>query len=196
MGAIGRMNGVYAFAVRRPLPTTGSRTASDAELIRGARRGSQDDASRLFERYWQAAWQAALAITRDRAIADDVAQDAFERAFGALRRFDESRPFGPWLHRIVVNRALDVVRSRQRLVDIEAVPEPQSVDAQPDEGGPALEALQLLDPDRRAVVVLRHLLGYTPPQIAGILGVPVGTVHSRLSRGVAELRTALGDRDD
>jgi len=89
------------------------RRASDATLVRKARNGSREAAGELFGRYWPGAWRAALVLTGRREMADDVAQDAFERAFAALSRFDESRPFGAWLHRIVVNRALDLMRPEE-----------------------------------------------------------------------------------
>src|SRR2546421_11984724 len=92
------------------------RMRSDARLVELARHGSRDAAGELFTRHWRAAWRAAYVITGRREFADDVAQDAFERAFAALSRFDESRPFGPWLHRIVVNRCLDLLRTERRLV--------------------------------------------------------------------------------
>src|SRR6478672_722098 len=92
------------------------RRASDATLVRKARNGSREAAGELFGRYWPGAWRAALVLTGRREMADDVAQDAFERAFAALSRFDERRPFGPWLHRIVVNRCLDLLRTERRLV--------------------------------------------------------------------------------
>ncbi|MGZ4387894.1 MAG: RNA polymerase sigma factor, partial [Gaiellaceae bacterium] len=92
----------------------GERT--DADLVARARGGSREAAAELFERYWGAAWRAAYAVTGRRALADDVAQDAFERALAALARFDDTRPFAPWLHRIVVNRALDLLRAERRLV--------------------------------------------------------------------------------
>ncbi|MCC6832912.1 MAG: RNA polymerase sigma factor [Thermoleophilia bacterium] len=147
------------------------------------------------ELHWDGAWRAALAITGRTAMAEDVAQDAFERAFAALGRFDERRPFAPWLHRIVVNRALDLVRAERRLVGLDEAAALQAWG--PDGGGDrdALTALAALSAERRAVVVLRHLLGYSPPEIAEILGVPVGTVNSRLGRALTELRVALEVRD-
>jgi DNA-directed RNA polymerase specialized sigma24 family protein len=96
------------------------RMRSDAKLVELARGGSREAAGELFTRHWPAAWRAAYAVTGRRALADDVAQDAFERAFAALSRFDERRPFGPWLHRIVVNRCLDLLRTERRLVAGEA----------------------------------------------------------------------------
>src|SRR3982751_4415709 len=92
------------------------RMRSDAKLVELARRGSREAAGELFSRHWPGAWRAAYGVTGRRDMADDVAQDAFERAFAALSRFDERRPFGPWLHRIVVNRSLDLLRSERRLV--------------------------------------------------------------------------------
>src|SRR2546426_9388330 len=81
-----------------------------------APRVSGGGAGSLSPRHWRAAWRAAYVVTGRRELADDVAQDAFERAFGALSRFDERRPFGPWLHRIVVNRCVDLLRTERRLV--------------------------------------------------------------------------------
>src|SRR5918912_2312355 len=92
------------------------RIRSDARLVELARGGSRDAAAALFDRHWPGAWRAAYGVTGRRELADDVAQDAFERAFAALGRFDERRPFAPWLHRIVVNRCLDLLRSERRLV--------------------------------------------------------------------------------
>ena len=145
------------------------RRASDATLVRKARNGSRDAAGELFGRYWPGAWRAALVLTGRREMADDVAQDAFERAFAALSRFDESRPFGAWLHRIVVNRALDLMRRERRLVGLDQVAEPESpwrdLDAEDRElldavatpgraaahcRGAALRARLLADRDRRA----------------------------------------------
>src|SRR5256885_10255393 len=92
------------------------RIRSDAKLVQLARRGSRDAAGELFTRHWRAAWRAAYVITGRREFADDVAQDAFERAFAALSRFDERRPLRPRLHPIVVNRCLALLRTERRLV--------------------------------------------------------------------------------
>jgi RNA polymerase sigma-70 factor (ECF subfamily) len=168
----------------------GERT--DADLVARARGGSREAAAELFERYWGAAWRAAYAVTGRRAMADDVAQDAFERAFAALGRFDERRPFGPWLHRIVVNRALDLLRSERRLVG--EVVEAEWVDVR-DGDVALLDAVSALPLQRRVVVVLRFGLGLTPSVIAEVLGVPVGTVSSRLARALDQLRAQYEESD-
>jgi RNA polymerase sigma factor (sigma-70 family) len=165
----------------------------DAVLVRAACRGDRDAAAALFRRHWQPAWRVAYGITGRRAMADDIAADAFERAFAALARFDGRRPFAPWLHRIVANRALDVLRAERRLIggdvafDAAEAPPPGS------EGDrELLEAVQALPLQRRAVVILRYGIGMTPAEIAAVLDLPVGTVHSRLARALEQLRAERG----
>jgi RNA polymerase sigma-70 factor, ECF subfamily len=165
---------------------------TDRELVLRAASGELDAAEELFERHWQQAWRVAVTSTRQPAAAEDVVQDAFERAFRSLGRFNGRSTFGTWLHRIVVNRSLDVAR-RERWID--------SVDVEPgaswSEGPDATvrDAVDRLPPERRLVIVLRYWLDFAPAQIAEILEVPVGTVHSRLARGIEELRNGLeGER--
>jgi RNA polymerase sigma-70 factor (ECF subfamily) len=163
------------------------RMRSDAKLVELARRGSRDAAAELFGRHWRPAWRAAYAVTGRREMADDVAQDAFERAFAALNRFDERRPFAPWLHRIVVNRCLDLLRSERRLVAAEA--ELERLEAREESGDQELlAAVAGLSLQRRVVVVLRYGLGYSPAAIASLLDIPTGTVNSRLARALEDLR--------
>jgi RNA polymerase sigma-70 factor, ECF subfamily len=185
-------SGELAVDARRALK---ARVRTDAALVRAAQRGSADAFDELFARHWPRAYRAACLVCGDAHAAEDVAQEAFLAAIRALDRFDRRRPFGPWLHRIVVNRAIDHTRARalRREVAGERAPEPVAPEpAAPDEE--LVEALAALGPEQRAVVVLRHLLGYTPGQIAGLLDLPRGTVNSRLRRGLdalgAELDTA------
>lgn len=167
------------------------RERSDRDLVRAARRGDRDAAAALFRRYWPSAWRVALALTGRRAMADDVASDAFERAFAALDRFDERRPFSPWLHRIVANRALDVLRAERHLAGGEAL---EIVDTQPDHRSGdrgLLAAVGELSLERRVVVLLRYGVGMTPKEIARTLDLPVGTVNSRLARSLEQLRDSF-----
>ena len=161
----------------------------DADLVLAARTGSRDAAAELFRRHWPRAWRLARAVTGRRDMADDVAQDAFERAFAALWRFDRRRPFRPWLDRIVVNRSLDLLRAERRLVGLEAAGDPggelRDLAAEDRE---LLAAVAGLAPQRRVVLVLRYGFGYGPAEIAALLGIPVGTVHSRLARALDDLR--------
>src|SRR5207237_5970465 len=80
--------------------------------VRGARAGSATDLEALFREHWPRAYRAAYLVVHDAAAAEDIAQESFLAAVRALDRFDRSRPFAPWLHRIVVNRAIDWSRAR------------------------------------------------------------------------------------
>ncbi len=155
--------------------------------VRAAQRGSASGIEALFRLHWPRAYRAAFLVVHDAAAAEDIAQESFLAAVRNLDRFDRRRPFGPWLHRIVVNRAIDWTRaSRLRgegeLVDAEAPEQPAAFDAS------LLAALAALTPEHRAVIVLRHLLEYTPGEIAEALGLPRGTVNSRLRRGLDALK--------
>jgi RNA polymerase sigma-70 factor, ECF subfamily len=156
------------------------RRATDAALVRAARRGSEEAMAELFERHWSRMHRAALLITGDAAAAEDIAQEAFLAAIRALDRFDLRRPLGPWLHRIAVNRAIDWSRARALRREVSGA----GIDEE------LLAALQELAVEQRAVVVLRYVLDLTPGEIAAQLDLPRGTVNSRLRRGL----DALGER--
>ncbi len=120
-----------------------------------------------------------------------MAADGFERAFAALGGFDEHRPFGPWLHRIVANRALDVLRAERRLSDAELPDTPDFAPAHATGDRSLLAVVAELSLERRVVVVLRYGVGMTPKQIADALDLPVGTVNSRLARALEQLRESV-----
>jgi RNA polymerase sigma-70 factor (ECF subfamily) len=156
--------------------------------VRGAQRGSASDLEALFRMHWPRAYRAAYLVTHDTGAAEDIAQESFLAALRALDRFDWRRPFGPWLHRIAVNRAIDWTRARKLRGEVElgdSLPAPET----PEAGAETLAALGRLSPEHRAVVVMRYLLDFTPGEIAEALDLPRGTVNSRLRRGL----DALGD---
>ena len=107
--------------VGRPLSRRG-----DAALVRAAQGGSAEAVEELFRRHWPAVHRSAWLVVHDAAAAEDIAQEAFVSALRALDRFDRRRPLAPWLHRIVVNRAIDFARARALRAETAAdsVPEP------------------------------------------------------------------------
>lgn len=176
------------------------RRRPDTDLIVLARRGSSEAVGVLFDRYWPHLWRAAYAVTADRELADDAAQEAVEKAFGALHTFDETRPLGPWLKRITINRAIDHLRRNRRLEvlnDEETTFHSWAVSAAADEDvrlWAIADAVAALGAGKRVVVVLHFWLDLPLEEIAGVLGLPVGTVASRLARAKAELRTVLEEQ--
>ncbi|MGH2847311.1 MAG: RNA polymerase sigma factor [Thermoleophilaceae bacterium] len=160
--------------------------------VRAAQSGSHEAMEALFRVHWGPSHRAAYLIVHDAAAAEDIAQEAFLAAIRALDRFDRRRPFGPWLHRIVVNRAIDWSRARTLRRE---VAEPVEAEAPPSRpagwSDEVVGALAGLDADQRAAVVLRHLLEYTPGEIAELLDIPRGTVNSRLRRALDRLAEEL-----
>jgi RNA polymerase sigma-70 factor (ECF subfamily) len=172
----------------------GGRERDPRGAVRAARGGSTLALDELFKAHWASAHRAAYLVVHDSAAAEDIAQEAFIAAIRALDRFDRRRPFGPWLHRIVVNRAIDHARSRatRREVDAERVPEAEAPEQQPASfSDSTMTALAALPPEHRGVIVMRHLLEYTPGEIGDLLDLPRGTVNSRLRRGLDRLEELL-----
>jgi RNA polymerase sigma-70 factor (ECF subfamily) len=157
--------------------------------VRRAQAGSVSDFETLFRAHWSPAYRAAYLVVRDASAAEDIAQEAFLSAVRSLDRFDRRRPFGPWLHRIVVNRAIDWARARALRPETEAVDAPAP--ERPEHDETLLRELDRLSPEHRAVIVLRYLLEYTPGEIAELLELPRGTVNSRLRRGLDRLKERL-----
>ena len=166
--------------------------------VRGAQAGSASDLEALFRDQWPRAYRAAYLVVHDAAAAEDIAQESFLAAVRALDTFDRRRPFGPWLHRIVVNRSIDWARARslrreagdEALAAAEARVEPpkQAVSEE------VTAALAALPPEQRAVIVMRYLLEYSPGEIARMLGLPRGTVNYRLRRGLDALQSSVVEK--
>lgn len=166
----------------------GIEAGAERRLVGEAQRGSADALARLYSAHWPDAHRAAYLVVHDAAAAEDVAQDAFLAAVDSLDRFDRRRPFAPWLHRIVVNRAIDW--SRREALRRSSAAEPEREEATvavAEVGAGMMAALAELPYEQRAVVVLRYLLDYTPGEIARLLELPRGTVNSRLRRALDRL---------
>jgi RNA polymerase sigma-70 factor (ECF subfamily) len=168
---------------------------SESALVRAAQGGSEEALETLFRRHWRDAHRAAFLIVRDAGASEDIAQEAFLAAIRALDRFDRRRPFRPWLHRIVVNRAIDHARARalRREVHAEVAGETIAAPRPPALDDDLIAALSDLGIEQRAVIVLRYLLDYAPGEISQLLDIPRGTVNSRLRRGLDQLAQRLGE---
>jgi RNA polymerase sigma factor (sigma-70 family) len=172
----------------------------ETELVRRARRGEVSAYEELVRRYQGIAHRTAYLITGEAAEAEDAAQQAFVKAFGALGRFDPDRPFRPWLLRIVGNEARNLRRSAGRRAALALVVsrEPEQLAASPEAEALDRERREslmaavsgLVEADRQ-VIGLRYFLNLTEAEMAEALGVAPGTVKSRLSRAMERLREAM-----
>ncbi len=176
---------------------------SDAALIERLRENDFEALGELFDRYYTAIYRTALAITRDSAVAQDVAQDVFLRLHQYARRIDTSLPLMPWLYRVTVNLCYTWITRRQKrrisieiLVDQLISPPGFSPDTLAEQGEiqrRVRQAIGELHPQQRAVVVLHYLSGLSLDEIASIVDAPVGTVKSRLYYARENLRRRLGE---
>jgi RNA polymerase sigma-70 factor, ECF subfamily len=167
------------------------RALTEPALIRAAKRGSADAIEALVRMHWEGAHRTAYLIVRDAAAAEDIAQESLLAAVQRIDDFDRSRSFRPWLHRIVVNRSLDWLRSRRIRPEmhLEELPVQPSSDDGPSVN--VMAALGELEPEQRALIVLRHLHGYRSSELARLLDLPPATVRTRLARALRRLETLV-----
>ena len=178
-------------------------TVGEARIVAQALAGSQSAFEQIVRRYQRPIISLISRMTGDRALAEDLAQETFVKAFRSLAAFDTTRRLSSWLFRIAHNTAIDAMRrARPPQVPFETVlTAGDAPDEPPDpverrELGHALEAaLDALRPDQRAAIVLRYENGLSFDEIGTILGVPEVTARSHVHRArkeMARLLTASG----
>lgn len=176
--------------------------AQEAELVARARRGDRAAFDGLVAANQQIAFRTAYLVLGDAGEAEDAAQEAFVKAYGALGRFREGSPFRPWLLKIVGNAARNRRRSggRRRNLELRVSAMVHSADAAPSAEAEVLAAerraalvaaIDGLPPDDRLVIGARYFLDLSEAEIAELAGIPRGTVKSRLSRARGRLGAAL-----
>jgi RNA polymerase sigma-70 factor (ECF subfamily) len=168
----------------------------DADLIAAFRRGDTDALGAVYDRFSRPVWSVAMSVLRDRALAEDAAQDAFLRAWRAAASFDPSRELAPWLLTIARRTALDVLRRETRPTQGGHAGEQDVVIREPGierayETWQVRTALDELPQAERDVIRMSHFEEMTHQEIAEALEVPVGTVKSRSHRAHRKLATRL-----
>jgi len=181
-------------------PQGAARIAGEADLVARTLAGERAAFGELVERYAPQARRVARGVLGDPDEADDAAQDGFLSALVKLGQYDARRPFGPWLMRIVANAATDRRRRRQvRRVEpldpglVGGGPRPDAEAVRSELGERLRAALAELPPRRRTAVVLFDVEGYSHAEIAGMLGIPEGTVRSEVFHARRRLRALLAD---
>ena len=172
---------------------------AEASLVEEARRGDRNAFGELVCRYYPGVVQVIYRLCNDAGLAEDMAQEAFLRAWINLPSFHPQSSLRNWLYRIAVNATLDVLRHRpeERLEDEAAemiadqTASPESALIEKESTVLVQQALSSLPEAARSVLVLREYGGLSYQEIAGVLDVPVGTVMSRLNYARNRLRVLL-----
>ena len=167
----------------------------EQHLVERAMRGDRDAFAELAPAVGDRLYSVAHRILRDRELAGDVTQHALVKLWQELPTLREPQRFDAWSYRLVVNACYDELRRRRRerptlsLIETDAIlPDAQLTVADRDQ----LErGFRHLSPEHRAVVILTYYLDYSMPEIGDALGIPVGTVRSRLHYARRALRAAL-----
>jgi RNA polymerase sigma factor (sigma-70 family) len=175
----------------------------ERELVERARRGDHDAYALLVREHEEIVFRVAYLIVRSAVDAEDVAQEAFVKAYRALGRFRAGSPFRPWLLRIVGNEA----RNHRRAAGRRAHHQHRAAVLEPVTSSPGAEeelmeresrrrllaALDRLPEGERAALAGRYLAGLTDAETAAALGIPRATVKMRAWRGLNRLRGELGE---
>ncbi len=184
-------------------------SAAESELVRRAQAGDRDAYGDLVTIHQAAAFRVAFLLLGSSADAEDVGQEAFVKAYLAISRFRPGSPFRPWLLQIVGNEARNRRRAAGRRAGMLARAMAAVRGGAPSGLEPAVGSAELavlsgetrdevrgallrLREEERMVVALRYLLDLSEAETAVSLGVPAGTVKSRLHRGLARMRDELG----
>ena len=179
---------------------------TDVATVSRARAGDSDAFRLLVEQHSRLVFRVAYRMTGNEHDADDVVQETFLRAYRQLNRFEERANFGTWLHRIAVNCALDLLRSRGRLdrhyggdpEEAEMMGAISSSDPQQDRLLLSAElrdqvtaAMEKLSGNERTAFVLRHFEGMPVEEIGKTLGIQVNAAKHTIFRAVRKLRESL-----
>jgi RNA polymerase sigma-70 factor (ECF subfamily) len=179
----------------------------EREAIARLRSGDVNGLEALVRRYQTEATRGAQLITRDRALAEDVVQNAFVRVYERIEQFDANLPFAPWFFRIVSNDAIKAAQRSSRQVAFSArhtgeldqlpdnAPGPEEILDTLEQFASVTAALEQLSPEQRAVIVLRYYVGLNDREVALRLDSPAGTVRWRLHAARKRLRQLLHNSD-
>ena len=172
-----------------------------SDLVERAQRGDHEAFDALATAAYHRMFAIARRILRDGYAAEDVVQDAYVKAWREIRGLRDPSAFDAWLHRLLINACKDHVRrTRRRPIELLAVPidreEPRDDFAQLADRDELERGFLELSVEHRTVLVLTYYVGLPASEIGQILGIPPGTVASRLHYGARAMRAAIGrDRD-
>jgi len=188
-----------ATAMLAPADTVNLTRMEDGELVEAALSGTREAFGQLVERYERAVYNLCLRTMRNSEEAQDATQEAFFKAFRALRTFRAGAKFSTWIFSIAYHACCDRLSHQKRLSNEELperadpAPGPAQVAQAGDDAQRLRAAIDALPQKYRAVIALYHLQGKQYQEIAQILDLPVGTVKTHLFRAKEQLRRLLSD---
>lgn len=166
----------------------------DAVLVAQAKAGKSDALAGLYRRHARALYTLALRMTANPATAEDMVQEAFLRAAGALPGFRGDAPVGVWLKRLVANAVIDHLRKQRPEVAAESIDTMAAIAVSPGAAMDAIGLLRRLAPDARSVVLLHEMEGYSHPEIAAMFGKTASWSKTVLARSIARLHAWLEEQ--
>jgi RNA polymerase sigma-70 factor, ECF subfamily len=149
----------------------------------------------LYDQEFNSVYRSIRAVVLDSAAAEDLTQETFVRAYRARNRYTPTAPPGAWLRRIGINLAISYLRRQKlaRFLPARLYVAPDRRDYDRAEARNVVDkALEALSPKLRAAIILHYYEGLTREEIAEVLGVPAGTVASRIAKAVAIMRRNMG----
>lgn len=156
---------------------------------------TEEQAKEMYEEHAPYVYGIALMMTKSRALADDIAQEAFLRAFHKYHLYDPSKPLRPWLFRITLNLIRGTLRKQRWLTWMGQVPETavseslEDLIMQNEREQELWMAVNLLSGKRREVIIMHYYTGLSLRETAAVLGIQEGTCKSRLHAALKQLRT-------
>jgi RNA polymerase sigma-70 factor, ECF subfamily len=166
----------------------------DRTLVRQFLDGKRAAGDELVNRFHRSVFNVALRMLGNVQDAEDVTQTVFGNAFAELESYDPKYRFFSWIYRMTVNESLNTLKRRKNVVSLDGsfdVPAGTTSDSAAEAEERIGRALLELNPDDRAVVVLKHFVSFSYDEISDVLGVPVKTVKSRLFTARERLRNSL-----
>ena len=169
-------------------------TDFDFNLISKIQAGDEPSFTRLVRSYTPYVYRTAFALIQDERDAEDVSQEVFLKIYRSINQLNDPRAFHTWLKKMITNTCLDRLKKRKPTptTDSELETIAPDVGSDWDENLSIQEALQHLSHEYRITIVLRELQGYSYQEISDILGIPVGTVKSRIHTARTRLARLLG----
>lgn len=167
-----------------------------ARAVARAKEGDGDAVRYLYLRFSDNVYSYVRTILRDDHEAEDVTQHVFAKLMTVISKYEQrSTPFAGWILRLAHNAAVDHLRGRRSVPAAEIFDVDERVDEDTDRGVTLREALSTLPEEQRRVVVLRHVVGLTPPEIAAEMGHSESSVHGLHHRGRRALKAELSRMD-